>query len=248
MFRSVIVLGFVVGGIAYADEPCRPATRTVHSNFKADSTVADLAAWIHDVTCKPIVFDSGLAIHATKVSVIGATELTPRQAFQLFSDAMDAVGLVVIQKPDTIIVKPGPGTPRKCPDVVAAAVAADADADVQSLLDRGLRRIDDTHFALDAEIIDKLLANPMVFAKGVRVVPTVKDGKPAGFKLYALRPGSLFARLGMVNGDTLAAINGMSLTSADKALEIYTRLRDAKTMTLDIDRRGTPITVTLTIK
>jgi hypothetical protein len=33
-----------------------------------------------------------------------------------------------------------------------------------------------------------------------------------------------------------------------EALEVYTKLRDAKLLTLELDRRGTPLTLTITIK
>ena len=48
-----------------------------------------------------------------------------------------------------------------------------------------------------------------------------------GFKLYAIRPSSVYAKIGLTNGDTLSAINGLELTTADKALEVYTKLREA---------------------
>ncbi len=70
----------------------------------------------------------------------------------------------------------------------------------------------------------------MAVAKGARVVPAVKNGKPDGFKLYAIRPSSVYAKLGLQNGDTLQSINGFDLTSADKALEVYTKLREATSL------------------
>jgi general secretion pathway protein C len=93
-----------------------------------------------------------------------------------------------------------------------------------------------------------VLADPMTVAKGVRVVPSMTNGKPAGFKLYAIRPSSLFAKLGFTNGDTLEKINGLALDSADKALEVYTKVRDAAKLDVEIVRRGKPVTLTFAIK
>jgi general secretion pathway protein C len=69
-------------------------------------------------------------------------------------------------------------------------------------------------------------------------VPAVKDGKPDGFKLYAIRPSSVYSKLGLQNGDTLQSINGFDLTSADKALEVYTKLREATSLQVTVTRRG----------
>ena len=68
-----------------------------------------------------------------------------------------------------------------------------------------------------------------------------------GFKLYAIRPSSVFSRLGLANGDGVRAINGYELTSPDKALEMFTKLRAVAELTLDITRRGQPMMITVTI-
>src|ERR1051325_2730762 len=84
--------------------------------------------------------------------------------------------------------------------------------------------------------------------QGARGVPSKKNGKPDGFKLYAIRPSSAFARLGLANGDTLQSINGFELTSADKALEVYTKLREATSLEVEVTRRGKPVTLKYSIK
>jgi general secretion pathway protein C len=135
--------------------------------------------------------------------------------------------------------------------VVAAVVppAGDGSGDeMQAAVDAGVKKIDDNHYEIDKALVDKVLANPMGVAKGARVVPAVKDGKPDGFKLYAIRPSSVYAKLGLQNGDTLQSINGFDLTSADKALEVYTKLREATSLEVDVTRRGKPVTLKYTIK
>jgi general secretion pathway protein C len=135
---------------------------------------------------------------------------------------------------------------------VAAPVAqteapADGD-DLQASIDSGIKKIDDTTYEIDKSLVDKVLANPMGVAKGARVVPAVQNGKPNGFKLYAIRPSSVYAKLGLTNGDTLSAINGMELTTADKALEVYTKLREATSLEVEIQRRGKPMTLKYSIR
>ena len=88
----------------------------------------------------------------------------------------------------------------------------------------------------------------METAKGARVVPAVKNGQPDGFKLYAIRAGSLYARIGLENGDQLRSINGLALDSADKALDLYTKVRDATKLEIQLLRRGKPTTITIDIK
>lgn len=141
------------------------------------------------------------------------------------------------------------------PPAVAAAPAVEPQTnsddnkdDLQASIDNGIKKTGDNTFEIDKALVDKVLANPMAVAKGARVVPAVKNGKPDGFKLYAIRPSSVYAKLGLTNGDTLQAINGFELTSADKALEVYTKLREATQLEVEVTRRGKPMTLKYSIR
>jgi hypothetical protein len=131
---------------------------------------------------------------------------------------------------------------------LVAKVIIDTSVSLDPALVARIVKKSDTAYEIPRDVVDAILSNPMALAQGARVVPAVKDGKPNGFKLYAIRPSSVFAALGLTNGDTLKKINGVELSSADKALEAYTKLRDAKKLTIEIERRGAAITLTYTIK
>ena len=120
--------------------------------------------------------------------------------------------------------------------------------DLQASIDAGIKKIDDSNYEIDKSLVDKILANPMGVAKGARVVPAVKNGQPDGFKLYAIRPSSVYAKLGLANGDTLQSINGFELNSADSALNAYTKLREATSLELNVTRRGKPMTLKYSIR
>jgi S1-C subfamily serine protease len=111
-----------------------------------------------------------------------------------------------------------------------------------------IKKIDELHYELPRSTIDRVLANPLDFAKGARVVPSFKDGKDNGLKLYAIRPNSIYSSLGFNNGDTIHSINGFDLDSADKALELYTKLKDTTTLHVELTRRSAPLTITIEIK
>ena len=80
------------------------------------------------------------------------------------------------------------------------------------------------------------------------MVPSVKNGKANGFKLYAIRPSSVYSKLGLSNGDTIHAINGFELTSMDKALEVYTKVKEVNNLTVSVTRRGKPTTLNYSIR
>jgi hypothetical protein len=96
---------------------------------------------------------------------------------------------------------------------------------------------------IDRAALDCWLENTTDMARSARIVPSIHDGRPSGFKLYAERPGSLFAHLQIQNGDELQTINGMDLSSPDKALEVYSRLRSASTFEVGLVRKSAPLTL-----
>jgi general secretion pathway protein C len=105
-----------------------------------------------------------------------------------------------------------------------------------------------TNCTIERALVDKALANTAALGSMARFVPSVKDGKPNGFKVYAIRPSSLFGKIGMQNGDTIKSINGNEMSTPDQALSLYTKLRSASHLTLNIERRGETVTMDYTIK
>jgi hypothetical protein len=109
-------------------------------------------------------------------------------------------------------------------------------------------KLDDFRYEIPRSTIDRVIANPADFARGARVVPAMQGGRPDGIKLYAIRPSSIWAALGFANGDTIRAVNGHEITSADSTLELYTKLRDARELAIDITRRGKYELITILIR
>ena len=139
--------------------------------------------------------------------------------------------------------------PPPPPTTVAADTPPPADGDdMTAAIDAGIKKIDDTTYEIDRSLVDKVLANPMALAKGARVMPSSKNGEPNGFKLYAVRPNSVFSKLGFSNGDTLNGVNGMQLNSMDRAMEVYAKVRDASSIQVEVTRRGKPVTLNYTIR
>jgi hypothetical protein len=137
--------------------------------------------------------------------------------------ASDASELVIEPRPDPAI--------PEVPELDAAAL--------------GIVAVDATHFTIPDKLREELLADPAKLAKSARIVPSVVDGSVVGFKLYGIRRGSLPKAFGLKNGDTITAVNGIDLTGADVAIEAYGKLRKAKTLVVEIERKGAPLTLTL---
>ena len=86
--------------------------------------------------------------------------------------------------------------------------------------------------------INNALTNLSDLATKARIVPSFKNGVANGFKLFSIVPDSLYAKIGVQNGDVIRRINGYEMNSPDKALEIYQKLRDASRIEIELERRG----------
>ena len=134
------------------------------------------------------------------------------------------------------------------PDQPRAEVAMTPGADpLDNDINRGVR-CSGSNCEIDRPLLDKLLANTTMLATAARFVPSIKDGRPNGFKLYAIRPNSIFGKIGMQNGDTVKSINGMEMSSPDQALGVYTKVRSASHLTVAVERRGETVTLDYTIR
>ena len=68
--------------------------RLVKLNLKPETEVADLVAWISSITCRQFLLPDVPASHA-KVTIVAPSLITSAEAYRLFLDALDSVGLTV---------------------------------------------------------------------------------------------------------------------------------------------------------
>jgi general secretion pathway protein C len=104
-----------------------------------------------------------------------------------------------------------------------------------------VKQISDSQYVVAKATINDNLSDLSKLATQARIVPSFKNGVANGFKLFSIVPDSLYAKIGVQNGDVIRRINGYEMNSPDKALEIYSKLRDANRIEIEIERRGETI-------
>lgn len=224
-----------------APPACKPvaASAKVTVTFGDVVTLRELAVWMEGLTCQPIVFASELAVKALEVNVVGGKAMSVKQARAVFDAAMQAVGLVARSKDGVMTIVRDPKAP--CADAVSLAPISSLTEDARKA--HGIVASSETRFTIKRAMFEKLVADAETIAKGARIVPSVKDGKSNGLKLFAIRPGSLHAALGFLNGDTVVSWDGAALTSIEVVMTKYATLRTAKRIELGVIRRGADLTL-----
>lgn len=111
-----------------------------------------------------------------------------------------------------------------------------------------IQKVSDTEFNVDRAVVDNILENQASLMRSARIVPEQKNGKVVGIRLFGVRSDTLLGKLGLKNGDRLESINDFDMTSPEKALEAYARLRTADSLSVKINRRGKPMSIDFRIK
>ena len=89
---------------------------------------------------------------------------------------------------------------------------------------------------LDAEEVDAVIPDYTTLMQQIRVRSQFEGGRPAGFVIYKIEPGSIFERMGLANSDVILKVNGRAIASSQPVLEFYEALREGGTVALDIRR------------
>jgi hypothetical protein len=240
--------------------PCRPAGpgTIIRLTFRPETPIRDFLVWLSLTYCKNVAVDSAILASDITATVTAPDTLTPDQAQRLILGAIEATGLIVVQKHDTFLIKLGPNMPRpyvaaidSAPPTISTSFPSGPqgrDADVLAgLMVSGIKAIDDTHYEIATAVVESGLLDPMTATRSVRVVPALSDGKLDGLKLFGIGPSSLYAKLGFANGDRVVAINQQRPSSASDWLDLRSKLRDARRFEVELVRSGKPRTLVFTI-
>jgi type II secretory pathway component PulC len=105
----------------------------------------------------------------------------------------------------------------------------------------GVRQLGPTEFVVEREAVRSLLELPP--HELARVVPFVREGVPAGVKLYGVRECSPLRLLGLQNGDRLVRIDGVPLDDGSVFASATRRVNASDRVRLDLERRGRSLTL-----
>lgn len=84
--------------------------------------------------------------------------------------------------------------------------------------------------------VDAALANLPLLLTELRAVPYFKDGQAVGLRLFAIKSGSLFDKIGLKNGDILKSINENSLADFTQAIKLFEKLKAERSLKLQLER------------
>jgi general secretion pathway protein C len=102
--------------------------------------------------------------------------------------------------------------------------------------DVNVQVVGDNQYEIAKEEVDKAFENLGQLFTQMRAVPHFEGGKAVGFRLFAIRSGSLFDKIGLRNGDVVKRINEIEMNDPSRALAMLEELRNERSLTVDVMR------------
>lgn len=107
-----------------------------------------------------------------------------------------------------------------------------------STLGTNIRAAGKNRWVMDRREIENAVDNlPQLLTKA-RIVPNFSEGKPDGFRIFAITEDSLYAKIGLQNGDVLHRVNGIEVKDPQNFLKVFEQLKDESAITVDLVRNN----------
>ncbi len=97
---------------------------------------------------------------------------------------------------------------------------------------------DQTEFTVSEAELNDALGNLPLLLSQARAVPYFRNGQSIGMRLFAIRSGSMYEKLGLQNGDIITSVNESSLSDPTQALKLFEQLKNERNISVKMERNG----------
>ncbi len=112
-----------------------------------------------------------------------------------------------------------------------------------------VEKVSDTEFVVSRDMLDAQLNDLSGLSKmGRALLHRGPDGEYDGYRLSAIRRGTLADKLGIRNGDVVHSVNGMELNSVQGAMQALQALQSEDALKFEVTRRGQRMTLSYDIQ
>ena len=102
--------------------------------------------------------------------------------------------------------------------------------------------------ALNKREVEDTLKDMNKVMTQARIIPYIVNNKNQGYRIFSIRPNSIYTKIGLKNGDVIQRVNGIELASPEKAYALFQQLKDEPKVSLDLLRRGQKSTLDISIR
>ena len=101
-----------------------------------------------------------------------------------------------------------------------------------------VQKLSANRYLVNREDVSAAVGNVNQFMTQARLRPHFEMGKPAGYAVSEIVPGSLMEKLGLKNNDVVKKVNGMVITKPEEIMQAYAQLQRDANIEVEIERGG----------
>ena len=101
-----------------------------------------------------------------------------------------------------------------------------------------LRRVPGGPVRLKRAEVESSFADINKLMEEVSISPYVVENQPRGFQIDSIKPGNVFSKMGLRNGDVIKSVNDEAITSPEEAQKFYHSLTEGGEISVEIQRGG----------
>jgi general secretion pathway protein C len=160
-------------------------------------------------------------------------------------DYIQGAGYLRRVEPDKVVIETGGGGKE---ELYIADIVEVHSAPATGRRNGLARKTSENSYVLDKKIIQGSFENPKNIMTDARLLPNIVDGVQEGFMVREVKRKGIYHNLGIRNGDVLLRVNEFEISDAETALQAFNALRGLDRVELDILRKGSPLTLTYTLR
>jgi len=112
----------------------------------------------------------------------------------------------------------------------------------------GVKRLSDGKYMVDQREMLASTENLSQILTQARALPFMEQGKTVGFRISEISPGSIYEKIGLVNGDVIQKVNSQEVDDPAKFFQLYQGLRTERFIAIDLIRGGAHQTLNYEIR
>ncbi|MBN8611408.1 MAG: hypothetical protein J0L92_12515 [Deltaproteobacteria bacterium] len=252
--RALVLFLLLGAGCGEPREAVPPAERpAIVAIDVRDANVTELVGQLSRALAMPVRVDTEAVplTRCARVTVVTPPGTSRVQVVSLAREVLAGAALSLTEAGDHLVIAriEDADPPADCPRIPRACVEGEVPIELPPPsveppppMD-GVRWLSENTYEVDPQSAT-FEGGPTQLMTQARIIPHTESGEVVGLRLYGVRRGSVLGSLGFQNGDTITHIDGQPVTGLDMVLESYARHRDFQRITVDVTRRGQPMTLT----
>ena len=154
------------------------------------------------------------------------------QVFYRINQKMPDGSMIVKVMRDKIVLKKAEGA------TLELSLVDDTKIINMSKSANGFKKLADGKWLVDQKEIMASTENMNQILTQARALPYMEGGKTVGFRLSEIVPGSIYEKIGLVNGDVIQKVNSQEVDDPAKFFQLYQGLRTESNVAIDVIRGG----------